>query len=93
MSRIFLDVGAHFGETATAVLESKYQFDRVCCFEPSKECIPTLTQLRRLNERLELYFFGLSGTTRNATLYGSGSLSASILGSIGGNPGMKYDYE
>jgi FkbM family methyltransferase len=93
MSRIFMDVGAHYGETAVSVLDARYQFDRVCCFEPSKECVPTLTQLGRSDERLELYFFGLSGKTRNAKLYDSGSLSASILGALGDNPGIQRDCE
>lgn len=32
--RIFLDVGAYIGEVAKAVLTSKYEFDRIYCFEP-----------------------------------------------------------
>ena len=40
--RIFLDIGAHTGETLNEVLKEKYAFDRVICFEPSNICMPSL---------------------------------------------------
>lgn len=32
--RIFLDVGAHDGQTLAEVLKPEYRFDRVYAFEP-----------------------------------------------------------
>jgi hypothetical protein len=60
MTRIFMDVGAHTGETAEIVLGKKYHFDRVCCFEPALECHPSLNKIALLDSRLEVYRYGLS---------------------------------
>ena len=40
--KIFLDVGAHIGETVKIVLDPKYGFDAIYCFEPSEECCKTI---------------------------------------------------
>jgi FkbM family methyltransferase len=79
MTRIFMDVGAHTGETAEIVLGKKYHFDRVCCFEPALECHPSLNKIALLDSRLEVYRYGLSSSNSEVSLFNPGSLSASVF--------------
>ena len=80
MSRIFLDVGAHFGETVEVALEKRYSFDRICCFEPSTKCLPQLHALAQRDSRVEVYPFGLGARDCHRHLLRSGELSATLLG-------------
>jgi FkbM family methyltransferase len=80
MPRIFLDVGAHFGETAEVALEKRYSFDRICCFEPSKKCLPQLHTLAQKDSRVEVYPFGLGAQDCHRQLRRSGELSATVVG-------------
>ena len=54
---IFLDVGAHTGETTKAVLTSKYKFDKIYCFEPQKKIINELRQIE--NDKVIVNNYGL----------------------------------
>jgi len=36
MAKIFLDIGAHVGESAAAALDERHKFDKIHCFETSK---------------------------------------------------------
>lgn len=75
--KVFLDVGAHFGETLPAVLDPRFRFDRVYCFEPAPECWP---RLRRAGDgRVVLCRFGLWKETTDVPLYDAGSVRGSIL--------------
>lgn len=77
--RIFLDIGAHSGETLNEVLKEKYAFDRVICFEPSNVCMPSLKQYADLDSRVEIQQIGLSNIDGEETLYNSGELNGSIF--------------
>ena len=79
MARIFLDVGAHYGETAEVAVESTYAFDRVCCFEPSAKCFERLEILSKLYPSIEVYQFGLGNKNSLRWLQNSGELGGSFL--------------
>jgi FkbM family methyltransferase len=76
--KLFLDVGAHYGETLPAVLDPRFGFHQVVCFEPAPECWPRLR--RAGNERVRLCRYGLSSRTADMALYEAGSVRASVFG-------------
>lgn len=77
--RIFLDIGAHFGETLEEVLKEKYAFDRIICFEPSKTCMESLEKFAKKDSRVEILQIGLSNRTGTEKLYNAGELNGSIF--------------
>ena len=79
MRRIFLDIGAHTGETLEEVIRPIYGFDRIIAFEPSSACCPALEAIAAQDPRIEICRFGLGDGRRQLTLYGSGLDSASTL--------------
>lgn len=79
MQKIFLDIGAHAGETLVEVRKSRYSFDRIVCFEPSPRCFPNLEKLAGEDSRIEICRFGLSDGQHSPVLYGSGEDSATTL--------------
>lgn len=74
MRRIFLDVGAHIGQSLSAVLN--LNFDQVVCFEPAPECWPALEKLADSRTRIER--FGLLDQEVQIPLNDSGLKSASL---------------
>ena len=75
--KIFLDVGAHTGETLHAVRDPKYAFDRIYCFEPASACWPTLEAA--VDGRVTVCRFGLWNRTCDRALYDPGSAGASLF--------------
>lgn len=75
--RVFLDVGAHYGETAAAVLDPKYGFDRVICFEPVAECWQRLEALD--DPRVVVNRFGLWKDTCELPMFSPGLEGASMF--------------
>jgi FkbM family methyltransferase len=75
--KIFLDVGAHNGETVDAVRDPKYGFDRIYCFEPARASWPALEAVR--DERVSVCRFGLWNRTMDHALYDGGSAGASLF--------------
>ena len=74
--RIFLDVGAHDGETLDVALDPRWGFDRIDSFEPASTRLKTLRKFR--HKKLAIHDFGLSSQTKKTTLYGAGLLGGSI---------------
>lgn len=74
--RIFVDVGAHYGETLDVALDPRWGFGRVFSLEPSRDCQELLTTFR--DERLFLETCGLSNRSESAQLYGAGLLGGSV---------------
>jgi FkbM family methyltransferase len=72
--KVFLDVGAHVGQTLTAAL--RYDFDRIVCFEPAVEHIPALKKLA--DKRTEIAPFGLWKQDMLAALFNIGTQGASL---------------
>lgn len=77
--RIFLDIGAHIGETLEEVSKQKYSFDRIVCFEPSQTCLESLQKFAKKDPRIEVLQIGLSNTTGIEKLYNAGELNGSIF--------------
>jgi FkbM family methyltransferase len=75
--KIFLDVGAHTGETLPAVLDPLFGFDRIVCFEPASACWPRLRDIR--DRRVSVEPFGLWRETTAVTLHDPGEIGASLL--------------
>ncbi|MEL6457012.1 MAG: FkbM family methyltransferase [Cyanobacteria bacterium J06621_15] len=77
--KIFLDVGAHIGQTIDAVVAPKYEFDKIFCFEPCEESILQLKQKQILDSRIEIQQFGLYKENVKTTIFGKGDIGASIF--------------
>ena len=72
--KIFLDVGAHRGQTLSAVMNTG--FDRIYCFEPSATHWPVLDSLK--TKRTTIERFGLWNKTATATLFEPGRKGAGL---------------
>ena len=73
MRRLFLDIGAHWGETLEEVLSARWRFDHIFAFEPDEEAcgkIKTKFDAALASKKLTLVEAGLSNQTAEATLYG-----------------------
>jgi len=79
--RIFLDIGAHVGETLTVAVDPKWGFDRIYAFEPAPQCWTALEQLA--DERVEVLRFGLWSQDAEVDLYDAGSIGASVFAEKG----------
>ncbi len=75
--KVFLDVGAHDGETLNAVRDPKYGFDRIYCFEPASTSWAALEAVD--DSRVTVCRFGLWHETTERPLYDAGSLGASLF--------------
>jgi FkbM family methyltransferase len=84
--RIFLDVGAHVGETLSEVIKPQYRFDRIVAFEPSVACLPALEAIAATDPRIEIVRAGLSNRTATARLFQAGSEAGSVIGTLDSNP-------
>jgi len=75
--RIFLDIGAHEGQTVEAV--SDMDFDRIFAFEPMPEQYARLVERFGDREDITLLNFGLSNVTATLPVYGGNDhLEASV---------------
>jgi hypothetical protein len=72
--RVLLDVGAHVGETVEAVLDPKYRFDRIVCFEPVASCREALRRFE--DPRIGIMPFGLGNRTCERQIFGQGARSS-----------------
>ena len=103
--KIFLDVGAHLGETLEEVVKDEYLFDIIHCFEPMKQPFTKLkkrfdrerfAQYGQKDSHPKIFYhnFGLSDSTAQKTIYGSGA-GASIFsnkGDINSKQSQKCDF-
>lgn len=72
--KVFLDVGAHIGQTLAAA--QRWDFGRIVCFEPVKAHLSALAKVA--DERAEIEMFGLWNKTALATLHHPGTKGASL---------------
>lgn len=79
MNRIFLDIGAHTGETLAEVRKSHFNFDRIICFEPSPRCFAELEAQAAGDPRIVICPYGLADGRQRLILHGSGQDSATTL--------------
>jgi FkbM family methyltransferase len=75
--KLFIDVGAHTGEAASAVIAPKYGFDRVDCFEPASSSRKRFAVVH--DGRVRLHPFGLWNRTCEKTVFDPGSPGATIF--------------
>lgn len=75
--KIFLDVGAHVGESLRAAKDPAYAFDRIECFEPVLQCCDEL--LKFGDPRVRVHRFGLLDHTADQPIYNPGHLGASVF--------------
>jgi FkbM family methyltransferase len=75
--RVFLDVGAHTGETVRAVLDPVYRFDWIVCFEPTTACCEQLGEFG--DPRITICQFGLWKETAARPLFKPGDVGGSIF--------------
>ena len=76
MANIFLDIGAHIGESLEIAIKPKYSFDRLIEVEPSFHAIKYLRKYR--DSRIEILPVGFGSNNGNVKLHGAGSVGASI---------------
>lgn len=77
--KIFLDVGGHVGQTLHEVVDPRYGFDKIYCFEPAECCWAAIEAIAAKDPRIELCRFGLWNQTCRKELHGAGGMGASIF--------------
>ena len=68
---VFLDVGAHVGQTLEEVTRPKYAFRTIYSFEPMPIQFNHLVRAFRSYDNVQLCDYGLGDSTRTTTLYGA----------------------
>ncbi len=74
--KVFLDVGAHTGESLRAALLPEFGFDRIVCFEPASACWPALQSLT--DSRVQIERFGLWDRHCEQAIFQPGSKGAGL---------------
>jgi len=77
VKKIFIDVGAHTGESLEEALRIVYKFDAIHSIEPSNFGIKKLMKYK--DKRIEIHKIGVADYNGIATLYGSGAVGASLF--------------
>ena len=77
MGNLFIDIGAHIGESIEIASSRSYNFDLIIAVEPSAYCQKFLKKYR--NPSILIQKIGLGSSNRNVTLYGSGSVGGSLF--------------
>jgi len=75
--KVFLDVGAHQGETLQVAQQPRWAFDRIVCFEPAPNCWAALDAVAQ--NRTEVFRFGLWSRTETLELHNPGDIGASVF--------------
>jgi FkbM family methyltransferase len=74
--RVFLDVGAHRGESLAAALDHEFRFDRIFCFEPVKYLWGFLEAF--VDPRIKIQHFGLWNKSCSIPIFQPGTKGAGI---------------
>lgn len=75
--RVFVDVGAHYGEALEIALDPDWGFDKLLLLEPAAICQPLLHKFR--DRRIEIFPIAIGSRNGTAMLYGAGQLGASLF--------------
>ncbi len=78
MSRIFLDVGAHQGQTIELLLQQRFRIDHITGFDPSPICHDILDRKFELDPRVNIVKAGLWSKTCKMNLHNEGSQGGSV---------------
>ena len=74
---IFIEIGAHHGQSLEVALNPKYAFKQFILFEPSSEANKYLKLFK--DPRIKIFHFGLSDKDEETELINSGAVGASIF--------------
>jgi FkbM family methyltransferase len=77
--RVFVDVGAHYGESLQVARDPAWNFDRLLAIEPASTCHSLLRGFR--DERVSVHPVALGPKNGVATLYGAGLLGGTLFSS------------
>lgn len=86
MARVFVDIGAHRGETLEVVRRPEYGFDRIYCLEPASDCLPALERIA--DDRVTILPSGLWSADQRMALHDPGALGASVFERRAGGAGV-----
>jgi FkbM family methyltransferase len=75
--KVFIDVGAHVGESLVIAQQPRWGFTHLYSFEPAPNCWPILGQLA--DHRTAVLQFGLWSTDAELELYDPGAIGASLF--------------
>jgi FkbM family methyltransferase len=75
--RIFVDVGAHYGETLHVALNPSWGFGAIHVVEPVKVCCENLRKFK--DRRIKVHPVALSDRDGSANIYGAGLLGGSLF--------------
>lgn len=78
MSRVFLDVGAHHGQTIELLLQPRFKVDYIIGFDPSPICNDILYRKFGNNPKVRLVDAGLWSETCEMDLYNEGSQGGTV---------------
>lgn len=77
--KIFLDVGAHEGQSLSAVLDPKYGFNKIFAFEPVKKLHGKLSEIAADKKNIALLEYGLWNENTTKKIYSPGTLAGSLF--------------
>jgi FkbM family methyltransferase len=77
--KIFLDVGAHQGQSLFSVLDPKYSFDKIFVFEPVKKMHPDLKKVAAGRQNIYLFEYGLWDKNISQKIYSPGTVAGSLF--------------
>lgn len=76
--KIFLDVGAHEGQTLISVLDPKYSFDKIFVFEPVEKLHVKLNKIAA-GKNVHLLKYGLWNQDATQKIYSPGTVAGSLF--------------
>lgn len=74
MTRLFVDVGSHYGQTLVEVAKPHWKFDQIHAIEPMPRQFEVIHHLFRSDERFRLYSMALASETKPIVMYGTNDL-------------------
>jgi FkbM family methyltransferase len=77
--KIFLDVGAHEGQTLSSILDPKYSFDMIFVFEPVRQLHIELKKIAAGRQNVTLLEYGLWNQNITQKIYSPGTVAGSIF--------------
>jgi len=89
--KIFLDVGAHEGQSLLSIQEPKYAFDIIYCFEPVKKLHTKLNEIAAGQKNIVLLKYGLWNKTASQKIYSPGTVAGSVF--LGHQDVDPHDFE
>ena len=76
---VFVDIGAHTGETLAVARRSRWGFDAIHCFEPAAACGAALAEAAGDDPRVSLHPVALWNAEGTMSLHGAGAVGASLF--------------